>query len=75
MFTKILRHWVMPALLATCVTSANASPITYSFSGTLSQPFNGSSLFSGTFTYDTDLPTYPGINPSPGWAYYSGRSQ
>ncbi len=36
------------------------------------QPFNGSSQFTGTFTYATDLPLYPGVTPTPGWSYYSG---
>jgi len=49
-----------------------ASPISYEFSGTLSQPFNGTTQFSGSFTYNTSLPAYPGIVPSPGWSYYSG---
>lgn len=54
------------------VASAQASPISYAFSGTLAQPYNGSTQFSGTLTYNTDLPPYPGIQPSPGWSYYSG---
>ena len=53
-------------------SSSQASPISYAFSGTLAQPFNGSTQFSGTFTFDTDLPNYPGIQPFPGWSYYSG---
>ncbi len=55
-----------------CVVSAQASPVGYAFSGTLFQPFNGSSQFTGTFTYATDLPLYPGVTPTPGWSYYSG---
>lgn len=60
------------ASLSTGWSSTQASPISYAFSGTLAQPFNGSSQFSGTFTYDTDLPPYPGITGTPGWSYYSG---
>jgi len=72
MFTNALRHFVMIVCLVCCVSSANAAPVSYAFSGTLDQPYNGSSQFSGTFTYDTDLPLYPGITPFPGWSYYSG---
>jgi hypothetical protein len=73
MFTDGAR-WL--GLLAVCFAFATrpacASPLTYEFSGTLNQPYNGSTQFSGTFTYNTSLPPYPGIQPSPGWAYYSG---
>jgi hypothetical protein len=72
MFTNALRHFVMMVCLAFCVSSASASPVGYAFSGALDQPYGGSSTFSGTFTYDTDLPPYPGITPFPGWSYYSG---
>jgi hypothetical protein len=54
------------------VSPAGASPVSYAFSGTLQQPFDGATQFSGTLVYNTDLPTYPGIQPSPGWSYYSG---
>jgi hypothetical protein len=56
------------------VSRAEASPIEYTFSGTLAQPFNGSTQFSGTLAYDTALPPYPGIQSSPGWSYYAGMS-
>jgi hypothetical protein len=72
MFTDAVRHFVMVVCLACWVSSANAAPVGYAFSGTLDQPYNGSTQFSGTFTYDTDLPLYPGITPFPGWSYYSG---
>jgi hypothetical protein len=46
--------------------------VSYAFTGTLQQPYDGSTHFSGTLVYNTDLPTYPGIQPFPGWSYYSG---
>jgi hypothetical protein len=55
-----------------CGSFAEASPVGYAFSGTLAQPFDGSTQFSGTFKYDTNLPPDPNINPSPGWSYYLG---
>ena len=72
MFANGVRRLILIAGLVCGVSSAQASPITYDFSGTLSQPYNGSTQFSGTLTYDTDLPAYPGIVPSAGWSYYSG---
>ncbi len=58
--------------LVLAASSAQASPVSYSFTGTLQQPLDGSTQISGTLVYDTDLPTYPGITPSPGWSYYTG---
>jgi hypothetical protein len=58
--------------LVLAASAAEASPVSYEFTGTLYQPYNGSTRFSGTLTYNTDLPTYPGIQPSPGWSYYLG---
>ena len=72
MFTNSVRRLGLMVCLLCGVPSVQATPISYEFSGTLSQPFDGSTQFSGTFVYDTDLPPYPGINPSPGWSYYSG---
>jgi hypothetical protein len=72
MFTNTVRHFVMVVCLVCCVSSANAAPVSYAFSGTLDGPYNGASKFSGTLTYATDLPLYPGITPTPGWSYYSG---
>jgi len=72
MFTKGLRQIGAAIFLICGVSSAHASPVSYAFSGTLLQPYNGSSSFSGTLTYNTDLPPYPGIQPFPGWSYYSG---
>jgi hypothetical protein len=72
MFTRTVRHFVGVVCLVCCVSSANAAPVGYAFSGTLNQPYNGLTSFSGTFVYDTDLPLYPGITPSAGWSYYSG---
>ncbi len=63
------------SILFSCLFLAGArvqaAPVTYTFTGTLQQPYDGSTSFSGTLVYNTDLPTYPGITPSPGWAYYS----
>lgn len=39
------------------ITSAEAAPITYDFSGTLNQTIAGSNLVTGTFTLDADLAT------------------
>jgi hypothetical protein len=39
-------------VLATSAKHGTASPITYEFSGTLAQPINGSTAFSGTFSYE-----------------------
>ena len=51
---------------------APAASISYEFSGTLAQPYNGSNQFSGTFTYATDLPLNPAVQPMTGWSYYTG---
>jgi PEP-CTERM motif len=72
MFTTGVRWIGLAAVLVCGVSPAWATPITYAFSGTLDQPYNGSSQFSGTFTYDTDLPLNPNVQPYPGWSYYSG---
>jgi hypothetical protein len=72
MFTDGLRWIGLIAVLVCGVSPARATPITYAFSGTLKQPYNGSSQFSGTFTYDTDLPLNPMVQPYPGWSYYAG---
>jgi hypothetical protein len=72
MFTTGVRWIGLIAVLVCCVSPARATPITYAFRGTLSQLYNGSSQFSGTFTYDTDLPLNPNVQPYPGWSYYSG---
>ncbi len=72
MFTNRLWQVGAAIILVYAVSSAQASPVMYAFSGTLDQPYNGSSTFSGTLTYNTDLPAYPGIQPFPGWSYYSG---
>ena len=57
---------ILQALLST----ANASPISYDFSGNFSAPLDGSTQFSGRFTYDSNLPLYPNANQSPTIAYY-----
>lgn len=43
-----------------------ASPITYDFTGTLNQPINGSSQFSGSFTIDSSNPNGGGGVITPG---------
>ena len=72
MFNNSVRFFLTIVCLVGCVSSADASALTYEFSGTLSQPINGTSQFSGTFTYDTDLSPYPGALATPGWGYYAG---
>jgi hypothetical protein len=52
--------------------TAKASPVSYDFSGTFAQPVDGQTQFSGTFTYDTSLPLYPGANQSATTHYYAG---
>ena len=54
------------------LASARAASMTYQFSGTLDQAYNGSNQFSGTFTYSTDLPLNPAVQLYPGWSYYTG---
>ncbi len=59
------RHFVVGVCLVCCAASAaNAAPIGYAFTGTLSQPYDGSTQFSGTFSYDTNLLPF-GINTPP----------
>lgn len=58
--------------LLLAVSTADASPVSYAFTGTFRQPFEGSTQFSGTLVYNTNLPSNPGIQPFPGWSYYSG---
>jgi hypothetical protein len=72
MFTTSVRWIGLITILVCGASSAQAVPITYAFSGTLSQPYDGSSQFSGTFTYDTDLPVNTNIPPYPDMTYYSG---
>src|SRR5262249_30518466 len=54
------------------VAEAGASPVSYDFSGTFPQAVFGSTQFSGTFTYDTNLPPYPGAAWTPTIHYYAG---
>jgi hypothetical protein len=49
---------LLACALAFLVSSAQASPITYDFSGTLAQPYKGSSLFSGSFSYEHSSPGF-----------------
>jgi PEP-CTERM motif len=60
------RHFVIGVCLVCCAASAaNAAPIGYAFSGTLSQPYDGSTQFSGTFYYDTSLLPFQMTTPPP----------
>ncbi len=72
MFNAGVRWLSVIACLVCGASPALATPITYSFSGTLDQAYNGSTQFSGTVTYDTDLPLNPQINAYTGWSYYLG---
>jgi hypothetical protein len=72
MFTSGVRWLSVIACLVCGAAPALASPITYSISGTLNQPYNGSTQFSGTVTYDTDLPLNPQVTAYTGWSYYLG---
>ncbi len=72
MFTVGVRWLSVITCLVCGASPALATPITYSFSGTLAQPYNGSTQFSGTVTYDTDLPMNPQVQPYTGWSYYLG---
>jgi hypothetical protein len=72
MFTSGVRWLCVIACLVCGASPALATPITYSFSGTLDQAYNGSTQFSGTVTYDTDLPLNPQVAPFTGWSYYLG---
>jgi hypothetical protein len=72
MFTTRVIPLGLVVWFACGLSVAEASPVSSAFSGTLAEPFNGSTEFSGTFNYNTDLRLYPGIQPSPGWSYYSG---
>ena len=72
MFTAGVRWLCAIACLVCGASPALATPITYSFSGTLAQPYDGSTQFSGTLTYDTDLPLNPTVQPYAGWSYYLG---
>jgi hypothetical protein len=72
MFTTRLLLIIAAICIACGSSTASASPISYAFSGTLMEPYNGSSAFSGTFTYNTSLQPLPDVQPYPGWSYYSG---
>ncbi len=69
--SRTLRLSVMLASLVGSASSASASPVMYAFSGTLSQPFNGTTQFSGTFAYDASTPQ--SWSPSPGVGVYSSQ--
>jgi hypothetical protein len=59
-FAMKIRPLLLAALIL-CGTASRgtASPISYEFSGTLAQPINGSTAFSGTVSYD---PTVSGLS-------------
>jgi PEP-CTERM motif len=59
---------LLASALVCLVTSAQASPITYDFSGTLAQPYNGSSLFSGSFSFESSTAGFGGGNLVAGYA-------
>jgi hypothetical protein len=57
----IIRPFSLLASALVClVTSVQASPITYDFSGTLAQPYKGSSLFSGSFSFESSTAGFGG---------------
>jgi hypothetical protein len=60
-----VRHFIVGICLMCCVASASASPVGYAFSGTLSQPYDGSTQFSGSFYYDTSLVSIGVLTPPP----------
>lgn len=62
---------LLASALVCLVTSAQASPITYDFSGTLAQPYSGSSLFSGSFSFESST---AGIGGSTLVSGYAGAS-
>ena len=72
MFNDSGRQLLLIACLVGCAAPVDAAVIAYDFSGTLSQPVDGSSTFSGTLTFDTDLHlSTTSIAPGAG-TYYSG---
>lgn len=50
--------------------SIHASPITYDFNGRFATPVDGATAFTGSFTYDTNLPIASGTSSFPGTAFY-----
>jgi hypothetical protein len=52
MFINSVRQFVIGICIVCGASSASAAPITYTFGGTLNQPYDGSTQLSGTFTYD-----------------------
>ncbi len=60
-----MRKWLFTAvaalLLPSFPQSLQASPITFAFTGTLLEPVNGSSSFSGFFTVESNPNPPPGI--------------
>jgi hypothetical protein len=62
------------ALASLVAARVEGSPVTYDFAGTFAQPVFGSNQFTGTITYDTSLPTYPGTSGDASHAYYASGS-
>lgn len=52
-----------------CVVAdpVEASPITYSFGGTLDEPVNGTTSFTGTFSYELNAPGFETGQTTSGW--------
>jgi hypothetical protein len=71
MFKNPVRGSLIGFCFVCCCTPANAEPISYAFSGTLIQPYDGATTYSGNFTYDTDLPLTNSGNTSQ-FSDYSG---
>jgi hypothetical protein len=69
MFVTSLRRLALVIGLIGQVAPMAASPVSYDFTGTLSQPLYGATTFTGTLTYDTDLPAE---SQSPNYNIYSG---
>lgn len=67
-----LRLSTLVFVLATAAT-VNASSVSYDFTGTFDQPINGSTEFSGTFRYDTDVTLATGV-PATGGLYKDAQA-
>ena len=68
-FRMIIRPLSLLASALVCLaTSTQASPITYDFSGTLAQPYKGSSLFSGSFSFESSTAGFDGAKLVSGYA-------
>ena len=70
MFTKSARQIGFVAFIRSLASQASADALNDDFSGTLSQPCNGSTQFTATLTYETDPPINAATAPCPGLAGY-----